>query len=149
MLRPSLKYILFAFAALACVGAVRADTAAQNLIHSYFSAYNAHDVEEMLTMVTDDVRWMSVDDNNIYVEAEGRESLGNGMVSHFRNSPTTRSEVRAISELGQFVTVIEAAMRDADGVTHSQCAISVYQLADGLITNVWYYGAQPCERFAE
>jgi hypothetical protein len=91
---------------------------------------------------------MSVDGDQIYVEAAGKESLGEGMVAHFAKSPTTRSEVLEISRLGNFVTVTEAAMRESDGVVRSQCAISVYQISKGLISNVWYYAAQPCEQIA-
>ena len=149
MFRKSLCVFLLALSVLACAFAARAESASHELVHAYFSAYNAHNVGEMRTMVTDDVRWMSVEGDRIAVEANGKKSLGEAMAAHFARSPSTRSEVRDINELGKFVTVIEAAMRESDGATGSQCAISVYQISAGLISNVWYYAALPCAPAAE
>ena len=134
---------------LVCSFAAHAEISSTELVDSYFKAYNAHNVDRMLAMVTDDVRWMSVDGNSIALEADGKESLGVAMNAHFARSPSTRSEMRDISALGDFVTVIEAAMRDSDAATRSQCAITVYQFSEGLIANVWYYAAQPCEQTAD
>ena len=149
MINAALKLVFLVICAVSSVSAACADSSSNVLIDSYFSAYNAHDVDEMLTLVTDDIRWMYVDGDQVYVEAAGKDSLGVAMVAHFARSPTTRSEVRELSRLGNFVAVTEAAMRESDGAVHSQCAISVYQISEGLISNVWYYAAQPCERIAD
>ena len=139
----------FVAAVLVCTFVAHAEISSTELVNAYFKAYNAHNVERMLAIVTDDIRWMSVDGNSIALEADGKESLGDAMLAHFARSPSTRSEVRDISALGDFVTVIEAAMRDSNSATGAQCAIAVYQFSEGLIANVWYYAARPCEQTAD
>lgn len=146
MRKIRLNVFLLAPIALVCAVAARAEPSSHEVVHFYISAYNAHNVEEMLTLVTDDIRWMSVDGIRIRLEAAGKEALGNGMADYFASLPSARSEVRDISQLGDFVTVVEAAIWESDGATQSQCAISVYQISEGLISNVWYYPARPCEQ---
>ena len=125
--------------------APRAQSTPQNLVLAFIEAYNVQDVDQMLAMVAADIRWMNVDGVRIRLQTVGKEALGSGMRGYFDNLPSARAEVRDIRQLDDFVTVVEAALWEANGVAQSQCAISVYQVADGLISNVWYYPARQCE----
>ncbi len=122
-----------------------ADLSPTHVVQSFVEAYNAHDVDKMLAHVTDDIRWMSVDGEQIGIEASGKTALGNAMKEYFTGLPSARSEIRHSHALGDFVSVIEKALWSSNGVTKSQCAVAVYQLRDGYIANVWYHSAQPCD----
>lgn len=130
---------------LATISPVRAQqSSAAERVLDFIEAYNAHDVDKMLTMVSADIRWMNVDGIRIRLQAAGREALGTGMTSYFAGLPSARAEVRDIRQLDDFVTVVEAAIWDDNGRSQAQCAVSVYQLTAGLIANVWYYPAREC-----
>ena len=145
---PSMYCItkLIALVVLCCPVSVLAERPSIRVVHSFIAAYNEHDIETMLTFVTEDIRWMSVEEENISVEASGKEALGIAMTAYFEGLPSARSEVLFVHGLGDYVSVTEKAVWISDGVAHSQCAISVYQLTKGHISNVWYYSAQPCEK---
>ena len=117
---------------------------AGDVVEAYISAYNEQNVDDMIALVTDSVRWMSVDGVRIRLESVGKEALGAGVSSYFASLPSARSAIRSLSEVGDFVTVVEEASWISDGAPQSQCAVSVYQVSDGLIASVWYFAAQAC-----
>ena len=129
-----------------CVNAASAQVpTATEVVEAYVAAYNEQDVESMLSLVTEDVRWMTVDGVRIRLESVGKEALGAGVAAYFTNLPSARSVLRSLDAAGDFVTAIEKATWVSDGETRSQCAVSVYQLRDELIMAVWYFSAQPCD----
>ena len=123
----------------------QAQQSSRDIVQSYLDAYNEHDIAGILALVTHDIRWMAVDGIRMRLQSAGKEALGDGITAYFENLPSARSEAREMNVLGNFVVVIEEAIWESAGVTNSQCAISVYEITGGLISNVWYYPAQPCE----
>jgi hypothetical protein len=132
---------------VACCAAVPAlaQTVASDVVQSYVSAYNEHDVDKMQTLVTDDVRWMSINNDKITLESSGKKELAESMRSYFEGLPSTRARLTGVRSLGDFVTVIEESGWESKGEMKSQCAVSVYELKEGLILSVWYFAARPCE----
>ena len=122
-----------------------AQQSSRAVVQSYLDAYSDHDIPGILSLVTHDIRWMAVDGIRIRLQSAGKEAFGEGIATYFQNLPSARSEAREMTVLGNFVTVVEEATWESEGVTHSQCAISVYEITAGLIANVWYYPTQPCE----
>lgn len=143
------RVLLLIVAQLVLAHAPRAQATSQDLVLAFIEAYNTQDVDEMLALVTADIRWMSVEGVRIRMQTVGKEALGSGMRGYFDNLPSARAEVRDIRQLDDFVTVVEAALWEENGVAQSQCAISVYQVSAGLISNVWYYPARQCEAVRE
>ncbi len=137
---------LVALVILSCPVSVLAERSSIRVVHAFIAAYNEHDIERMLTFVTENIRWMSVEKENISVETSGKEALGIAMSAYFEGLPSARSKILFVHGLGEYVSVTEKAVWISDGVAQSQCAISVYHLTNGHISNVWYYSAQPCEK---
>lgn len=144
-----MKTLLATCAILACNTVLADDSANLNTVRSFVAAYNAHDEELMLDFVNDDVRWMSVKDGAVNTESEGKKELARSMQSYFEGMPSTRAELHDIKSTGSFVSAIEEIQWKLDGETHSQCAVSVYELKDALISNVWYFAADKCIDTAE
>ncbi len=113
-------------------------------IREFVAAYNAHDVAAMLAFCAPDVRWMIVSADKLSVETSGAEKLAESMRSHFRSLPSTRSELRSVAVSGSFVTAIEQAIWESKGQKRTQCSVSVYELREGKIQNVWYFPAHGC-----
>jgi len=143
-----LRLAAAAAAGLACAPTL-ADPSAIDTVSAFVDAYNEHDSEKMLQYAANSVRWMSINGDKINVEAEGRKSLASFMDGYFDSLPSTRSELHGVQSLGPFVSMIEEAHWERDGKPGSQCAQVVYELSDGLIHNVWYFPAQPCEPRAD
>ena len=114
------------------------------IVRAYTDAYNAQDVDAMLVLASDDIRWMSVADTKISVEAKGKQPLHLAMTAFFAAKPAAYSELRETQSLGRFISVVEEAFWERDGDKGSQCALAVYEIEEDLILNVWYYSAQPC-----
>ncbi len=113
-------------------------------VSAYVAAYNAHDVDGMLAMVTDDVRWSIVDAATVTVMTEGKNALASAMHEYFADSPSTRSRIHGTQVNGNFVSVIEEALWQSGATWRSQCSLAIYAFEDGLIGDVWYFAAQPC-----
>ena len=95
-----------------------------------------------LALVTDDIRWMSVDGAGISVETGNADELRKAMVEYFEARASSHSQLLDIHSSGPFVTTLEqAGSRDRPG----ECAIAVYEFSGQLIRNVWYYRAHACE----
>ena len=124
---------------------VLAQDVASEAVNMYIEAYNAHDVDRMLDLVTDDVRWMSLKNDKVTVEAKGKSELSESMASYFEGLPSTRARIVASRTIGQFVMVIEESGWESKGEMKSQCAISVYEMKEQLILNVWYFDSSPCD----
>ena len=129
---------------LICGVAAADEVANERVVRSYLGAYNAHDVNGMLRHMTDDVRWMMVSGDDIEVISKGRARLTTAMTAFFAAMPSGSSEALSVQVVGRFVSVIEQAIWETADGTGTQCALSVYEISDDLIANVWYYAEQPC-----
>lgn len=122
-----------------------AENGLEQIVRDYVDAYNRHDIDAMLELLNDRFRWMSVVENNVIVEAEGKAALVKSMQGYFSSIPSVRSSLMSLEVRGDFVSVIEKAMWEAKGESRSQCARAVYEVVDRQILNVWYYEALPCD----
>ncbi len=113
-------------------------------VRQFVAAFNAHDVDAMLALSAPDIAWFGVSGSTVGVEARGHDALRAGMTSYFEGLPSARSELLSVQVSGSFLTAVERASWQAEGQARSQCAVSVYELVDGLVRHVWYYAAHPC-----
>ena len=135
---------LLIFTVFLCSVSVADEAGNEKLVHSYLGAYNAHDVDAMLRHMSDDVRWMMVADDDIEVVAKGKGRIELAMKGFFAGMPSGRSEAVSVQSTGNFVSVIEQAFWETDDGIGTQCALSVYEIKEELIVNVWYHSEQPC-----
>lgn len=114
----------------------------RRVVERFLTAYNDHDVGEMLTMVHPDVRWVSVSGDSSTIEAEGAAELESSLRSYFASLPSARAAVLSIMAAGRFVAVSEHVRWEADGFARSQTALAIYEVTSDRIRRVWYYPAQ-------
>lgn len=127
------------FFPIACAADEPADT-----VSRFVDAFNAHDVDAMLELAADKIRWMSVAGDKAVVEAAGHDELRSSMTDYFSSVPSARSKLRSLVASGPFVQAIEQAYWESDGAEKNQCSVSVYEIVDGKISNVWYFSAYQC-----
>ncbi len=116
-----------------------ADSASLSVVRRYFAAYNEHDIDAVVRLVTPDFVWLSLAGDSITVEVRGADAVRSGLVDYFRRLPTARSEIEAITALGPWVSVRERARWVGKTGPRSQAALSVYEVRGDLLRRVWYY----------
>lgn len=115
------------------------DTTAIAVIQAYVQAYNAHDVDAVLSFLAPDFVWLSISGDSLTVEARGLAMVRTQLTDYFRQLPSARSELEALTVLGPWVSAKERAHWTGSAGPRSQAALSVYEVRGGRIQRVWYY----------
>ena len=134
-------------AAVAVVVGAAAHAAAQapaaaepeRVVRAFVDAFNRHDVPGMLALADTAIVWLSVSGDSVLVETRGHEALGRGMAAYFRQIPTARSTLEAVTALGPWVSARERAEWRAASGPRAQASLSVYEVREGRVRRVWYY----------
>jgi hypothetical protein len=139
--------ILISLGLAACMSvATAADKIAaeeqERVVHSYVRAFNAHDTEAMLTMVTDDVQWLSIDGDRIIKEASSKEDLRNSMAGYFESCGSCKSRLAHIFSTGVRVSALEIASTETSEGIKEQQSVSVYEFSGSLIKRVYYFPSE-------
>jgi len=114
----------------------------ENIVHSYVEAFNAHNVEAMLKMVTDDVQWLTIDGDKIVTETGNKEELRQGMEGYFESCSTCKSNLVHVFSTGERVSALEVASFETAKSIQKQQSISVYEFSGNLIKRVYYFAAE-------
>jgi hypothetical protein len=117
----------------------RRDTTAGAVVQAYVRAYNAHDVDAVLSFLAPDFVWLSASGDSLTVEARGSAMVRTQLTGYFGQLPSARSELEALTVLGPWVSATERAHWTGSAGPRSQAALSVYEVRGGLIQRVWYY----------
>ena len=113
------------------------------IVRDLTTAFNAHDVDAMLALTSDDIQWLSIVSDAVVVEVAGHEALRKSMEGYFATTPSVRSTIEGSLVSGPYVVVQErAAWQGAEG-KKSQSSLAVYELEGAKIRRVWYFPAQP------
>jgi hypothetical protein len=131
-------------ARVACAQAVPAQRAPQDtmpmaVVHAYVDAFNAHDLDGMLSFIASDVVWLSITGDSVSVGARGVADLRGQMSDYFRRLPSARSELEERTVVGPWVSARERAHWAGAAGPRSQAALAVYEVRAGLIQRVWYF----------
>ena len=119
-----------------------AESGHENIVYSYVEAFNAHNVEAMLKMVTDDVQWLTIDDDQIVTETGNKEELRQAMEGYFESCSTCKSNLVHVFSTGERVSALEvASFETAQGIQKQQ-SISVYEFSGNLIKRVYYFAVE-------
>ena len=120
-----------------------ADTpkANEQRVRDYVAAFNAQKIDTMLSMVTDDIQWLSVAGDKITVETQGMEKLRASMADYFK-STKAKSELEWVQVTASRVAALERASWQGKSGKQSQASLSVYEFRGGLIARVYYYAAE-------
>ena len=117
------------------------DTSALAVVRRYFVAYNAQDVDGVMSLLSPDITWLSVAGDSVSIESRGAAALRTYLTGYFKRLPSSRSEMETSSVLGPWVSARERASWTAATSRRTQASMSVYEVRDGLIRRVWYYPA--------
>lgn len=111
----------------------------EKIVHSYMAAFNAHDTEAMMAMVTDDVQWLSINGPTITTETNSKAELRKGMNEYFSACPSCRSSLANIFTTRGRVSALEIAGTESPQGGRKQQSLSVYEFSGMLIKRVYYF----------
>ncbi|MFN0156730.1 MAG: nuclear transport factor 2 family protein [Bacteroidota bacterium] len=131
-----LVLVLLSFSVL---DAAPVDSASMATVEALFAAFNAHDTEAMLKLVTDDVVWFTVAGDSMAKDLAGKEELGKWLTGYFRSLPTVVSTMEDAIANGPFVSMRERVRWQGKNGEKTQASIGVYEVVEGKIKRVWYY----------
>lgn len=134
--------LVLALIASGCATTKAATAPLPTPIANQFAAFNRHDPAAVAKNVTDDFTFYLVDGDKLSVEVRGKEELQTGLGDYFKSYPTVVSEAVGQIPQGRYVSVRERVRWTDDKGDHTQEALSVYELKDGLIRAVWYFPAE-------
>lgn len=118
-----------------------------NIAEQFLGAYNAHDESQMLKLVHPEIKYMYIDDNQVYTETQNKEALADFLVNFFQTNPKAQSKLLSSHLEGPFIHQVEQALwQDESGEQKSQCSLSVYEVKQQLIINVWYFTTFKCPK---
>ena len=138
------RFFVAVMALTSVMPALAGGASAAEIVRQYFEAYNAHDVAASSALVHDDIGVYGVNAGNAEAWSSGKEALSAMLQANFDAIASTRSEIVSETSVGNFVSLVEKALWDVAGETREQCSLSVYEVRDGLLANVWYFSEQPC-----
>ncbi|MCG9754422.1 nuclear transport factor 2 family protein [Shewanella insulae] len=137
-------YLLAASIALLPISAF-ADPSATQVVKGFIDAYNQHSVEQMLTHVSDDVRWMHISGSKIEVETSDKAQFGAAMTDYFETLTGAQATILEQIVSSHYVSTVERVTWENDGEQLSQCSIGNFRVQDGKIAEFWYLPAHACD----
>ena len=119
-----------------------AESGHESIVKKYVEAFNAHNVEAMLKMVTDDVQWLTIDGDKIVIETGNKDELRQAMEGYFESCTTCRSNLEHVFSTGARVSALEVASFETADDIQKQQSISVYEFSGNLIKRVYYFAVE-------
>lgn len=118
-----------------------ADRSPEDVIRAQLQAFNAHSADLMVANLHEGFAWFAVDSDVMTVEMEGRGDFHRSMLQYFQQVPGARADIEELYVAGNFVSTVERAYWQQDGMELSQASLAIYEIRNGLIYRVWYYPA--------
>lgn len=115
----------------------------QEILREFIEAFNERDFDGLLTHITEDIQWVSVEGAKAVVLADGEFELATSLESYFEASPTSRSSLEWIKTAGSRLTALErVTWTNQAGKDQSQVSLSVYEFKGEKIARVHYFPAE-------
>lgn len=114
-------------------------TAQIERLKAYNGAFNRHDVDAMMSMVSQDIEWLSVEGTTMQVEAQGAAAMRKSMNEYFSVIENPQSSLSGFVVDGPFVAVQETASWGLESERKSQSSLAVYEIENDKVRRVWYY----------
>lgn len=137
-----MKVVVFFSALLVSLSSMAMEPKA--IVEQFVKGFNEKNLTMMLEHAAPNIRWMSLQDNQLTMETDSKTRLQAAMQGYFQSMPSAQSDIVEIFSNKNFVSTVEKANWVSDGVVKSQCSVAVYELKNHQIVNVWYYPARPC-----
>ena len=111
-------------------------------VRDYVSAYNQHEVDTLLSLVSDDIQWLRVAGAKITVETQGKLQLRESLAGYFKSAPSAKSQLEWVQVTTSRVAALERAAWQGNSGPKSKTSLSVYEFRNGLICRLYYYPAE-------
>ncbi|CAN5221748.1 hypothetical protein BH20VER2_BH20VER2_09890 [soil metagenome] len=139
-----MKIVLGIIASLSLAGALAAEPPAPaEVVRAHIDAFNRHDIDALVERVSPDFIWFNVTSDATMMEVKGRDALRASLTSYFKSTPTVRSEITDVTQVGAFVSFRERANWTSAKGERAPSSLAVYEVRDGKIARAWYYPAAP------
>ncbi len=112
------------------------------VVQEFVAAFNSHDVDGMMKLVSEDVEWLNIKGNEVDLQTVGRSATRAAMKGYFASTPTVKSLIVRSMVAGSFVSIQERVSWKQGSRDASQASLAVYHIQKGLIDRVWYYPAE-------
>ncbi|HYW32595.1 MAG TPA: nuclear transport factor 2 family protein [Gemmatimonas sp.] len=123
------------------------DTTPISVVREYVAAFNAKDLDAMMSVVASEVVWMSVAGDSLTNVGRGIDAFRRMIAGYFRAVPSARSELIKIDATGPWVTTHERTRWEASSSgVGGQTSLVVYEVRDRLIRHAWFYPSLPVPR---
>ncbi len=109
-------------------------------VRQFLEAFNSRNLDAMMSLATDDVKWFSLAGDKLTAETADKASLRKFMEGYFKSCPTCKSKITNVNQNGNRVTMTERASWKTDNGTKFNDSFAVYEFTDGKIARVYYYG---------
>jgi ketosteroid isomerase-like protein len=60
------------------------------VVQEFVAAFNSHDVDGMMKLVSEDVEWLNIKGNEVDLQTVGRSATRAAMKGYFSSTPTTK-----------------------------------------------------------
>lgn len=110
------------------------ERSASGIVYDFVESYNRRDVEAMMSLVADDVKWFSIDGASISAETNNSKELREFLVGYFKNCANCRSKISGFNRKGNTVSYFETS-------SSGQTSLAVYEVDEGKIQHVYYFPA--------
>jgi len=77
------------------------------VVQRFVAAFNSHDVDGMMKLVSEDVAWLNVKGNEVDLQTVGRSGTRAAMKGYFASTPTVKSLIVRSMVAGSFVSIQE------------------------------------------
>lgn len=116
-----------------------AEESAKEIVAQFYAAFSAHDIEAMSRLVSEDFAKLNVFGDQLLPEFRGRDGLKKSMTEYFTSLPDVRSEIEAVLESGNLVSVRERVHWTIGDKACSHSTLAIYQVEGGQILWLWYH----------
>jgi hypothetical protein len=139
-LRITLVAVTTMIASLSAVAANGKDP--QSVVREYAATWNAGNLDAFLALHSPDVRKYRLDDATSQFEltTNGSAVVRQKYQPLFAKNPRVHVEIVSLTTLGEMVVSRDRVSGGADG--HVSHEMTMYQVRDGLIQNIWYLGRE-------
>ena len=114
----------------------------KHTIEQFIKAFNNQSVEQMLSLVSEDITWHYVSGAEVSTETIGKQALAESMRSYFTSCPSCRSRLISMMATQERISAWEEASWEVEATRKKQTSLSVYEFKGDLIQRVYYFPAE-------
>jgi hypothetical protein len=121
-------------------GFARDDKSSEQIVREYAAAWNSGDLDAFVALQSPNVRKYRRADvtSEFQLTTTGRDEVRRKYQPLFAKTPRVKVEIVSMTSLGEMVVARDHVSGAGDG--HVSHELTLYQVRDGMIHNIWYLG---------